>query len=127
MTTLSKRVVFWTPRALAIAYSAFISLFALDALTEGHGFWEILPALTMHLLPTFVIIVVLILAWQWEWVGTTFYAAAALLYVIWVLQRPLSAAIRLNWILTIAGPAFLIATLFLVNWLKHGELHPKRL
>jgi hypothetical protein len=33
----------------------------------------------------------------------------------------------LIWILAIAGPALAIAVLFLVNWLKRGELHaPKR-
>jgi len=126
MTSLSKRMLFWMPRALAIAYIAFISLFALDAFSEGHGFWQILLALTMHLVPTFVLIVVLVLAWRWEWVGTTFYGAAGLLYVIWVLQRPISDAIRLLWILTIAGPAFLVAALFLANWSKHGELHAER-
>jgi hypothetical protein len=125
VTTLYKRMLFWAPRALAIAYIAFISMFALDVFSEGHGFWEILLALTMHLIPTFVLIVVLILAWRWEWVGTTFYAAAGLLYIIWVLQHPLSAAIKLLWILTIAGPVLLVAALFLANWLKHGELHTK--
>jgi hypothetical protein len=29
---------------------------------------------------------------------------------------------RLTWILLIAGPAFVIAGLFLANWLKRGEL-----
>jgi hypothetical protein len=29
---------------------------------------------------------------------------------------------RLIWILMIAGPAFVIAGLFLANWLKRGDL-----
>src|ERR1035438_6226099 len=91
VTKLSKGTLFWTPRALAIAYIAFISLFALDVFGEGRGFWEILLRLTMHLVPTFVLIVALLLAWRWEWVGATLYAGAGMLYVIWVLQRPLSA------------------------------------
>jgi hypothetical protein len=119
-------MLFWTPRALAIAYIAFISLFALDVFQEGRGFWEIFFRLTMHLIPIFVLIAALLLAWRWEWVGTTLYAGAGMLYVTWVLKRPISPAVRLNWILTIAGPAFVVAALFLANWLKHGELHARR-
>jgi len=125
MTSLYSWTLFWAPRVLSIAYIAFLSLFALDVFGEEHGFWRILLALTMHLIPTFVLIVALLLAWRWEWVGAILYAGAGMLYVIWVLQRPLSAAIRLNWILAIAGPALVVAALFLANWLKHGELHAK--
>jgi hypothetical protein len=47
------------------------------------------------------------------------------MWVLWV-PRPLSAAIKLTWILTIAGPVFVIAALLLANGLKHRELHAKR-
>jgi hypothetical protein len=128
MTSLYRRTLFWAPRVLSIAYIAFLSMFALDVFGEKHGFWGTLLALTMHLIPTFVLIAGLLLAWRWEWIGATLYAAAGMLYVVWVLwvPRPLSAAIKLTWILTIAGPVFVIAALFLANWLKHGELHVKR-
>jgi hypothetical protein len=58
------------------------------------------------------------------YVEAAFYAAAGLLYVTWVLStsRPVPPAMRLTWILLIAGPAFVIAGLFLANWLKRGEL-----
>ncbi len=125
MTSLYSWTLFWAPRVLSIAYIAFLSLFALDVFGEEHGFWRILLALTMHLIPTFVLIVALLLAWRWEWVGAILYGGAGMLYVIWVLHRPLSPALRLTWILTIAGPAFVVAALFLANWLKHGELHAK--
>jgi len=127
MTSLYRRTLFWAPRVLSIAYIAFLSMFALDVFGEKQGFWGTLLALTMHLIPTFVLIAGLLLAWRWEWIGATLYAAAGMLYVMWVLwvPRPLSAAIKLTWIVTIAGPVFVIAALFLANWLKHGELHAK--
>ena len=128
MTSLYRRTLFWAPRVLSIAYIAFLSMFALDVFGEKQGFWGTLLALTMHLIPTFVLIAGLLLAWRWEWIGATLYAAAGMLYVMWVLwvPRPLSAAIKLTWIVTIAGPVFVIAALFLANWLKRGELHAKR-
>jgi hypothetical protein len=78
----------------------------------------------MHLIPSFVLIAALVLAWRWEWIGAALYAAAGLLYVGWVvsMSRPVPAAIRLIWVLTIAGPAFVIAGLFLANWLKRGDI-----
>ena len=124
MTQLSKRALFWTPRALSILFIAFLSLFALDVF-DGHlGFWQTALALTMHLIPSFVLIAALVLAWRWEWIGAALYGTAGLMYVGWVvsLSRPVPPAIRLNWILAIAGPAFVIAGLFLANWLKRGDL-----
>jgi len=106
-------------------YIAFLSMFALDVFSEEHGFWRILAALSIHLIPSFVLIVGLILAWRWEWIGAALYAAAGVLYVATTVGRPVAPAIKMNWILTIAGPTFLVAALFLANWLKHDELHPK--
>ncbi|MGA2769783.1 MAG: hypothetical protein ABSG26_03105 [Bryobacteraceae bacterium] len=124
MTQLSRRALFWTPRALSIVFIAFLSLFALDVFDEHLGLWRTVLALTMHLIPSFVLIAALVLAWRWEWIGAALYAAAGLLYVGWVvsMSRPVPAAIRLIWVLTIAGPAFVIAGLFLANWLKRGDI-----
>jgi hypothetical protein len=67
----------------------------------------------MHLAPVFVVLAILLLAWRWEWVGALFYACAGLLYVALVTSRSRPAAIQLTWILAIAGPAFVIALLFM--------------
>jgi hypothetical protein len=124
MTQLSKRALFWTPRALSIVFIAFLSLFAMDVFDEHLGLWRTVLALTMHLIPSFVLIAALVLAWRWEWIGAALYAAAGLLYVGWVvsMSRPVPPAMRLIWILTIAGPAFVIAGLFLANWLRRGDI-----
>jgi hypothetical protein len=34
--------------------------------------------------------------------------------------------VRVSWALLIAGPAFVIAALFLANWMKHDELRAVR-
>jgi len=124
MTQLSKRALFWTPRALSIVFIAFLSLFALDVFDEHLGLWRTVLALTMHLIPSFVLIAALVLAWRWAWIGAALYGVAGSLYVWWVvsMSRPVPPAMRLIWILTIAGPAFAIAGSFLANWLKRGDL-----
>ena len=123
MTGLSERVLFWTPRILSIAYIVFLSLFALDVFREGYSFWRTGLALVIHLIPALVLVVVLILAWRWEWIGAALYASAGTLYVITVLPLRIPPAAKFNWILTIAGPAFLLAAMFLANWWRHCELH----
>ena len=103
-------------------------MFALDVFDEHLGFWPTVLALLMHSLPSIVLIAALILAWRREWVGSVLYAGAGLLYVIWAatVQRPVPVSARLAWMLTIAGPAFVIAILFLLNWRKHEELRALR-
>jgi hypothetical protein len=124
MSNVSKRALFWTPRVLSIVYIAFLSIFALDVFGEHLGFWPTLQHLLLHLLPCFALLAVLILAWRWEWIGAAFYAIWGCFYVVWVasVARPWSPTMRLNSALIIAGPAFVAAVLFLINWLKHGEL-----
>jgi hypothetical protein len=122
MSSFSKGALYWTPRALSIAFVVFLSLFALDVFDEHLGFWRTALALAMHLIPSFVLIAALVLAWRWEWIGAALYGAAGLLYVAQVMPRRMPLAIRLNWILVIAGPAFMIAGLFLANWLKRSAI-----
>jgi hypothetical protein len=125
MSTVSKKILFWTPRVLSIALIAFLSLFALDVFDQGYSFRQTLLALCIHLIPTFVLIAVLVLAWKWEWIGAVLFAAAGFLYIAMVVPRPMPAAIKLSWILPLSGPAFLIAVLFLVNWFKRGTLRAR--
>ena len=113
-----KKLLYWTPRALSIAFILFLSLFALDVFGQGRGFWETLVALTMHLIPSMVLTVAVLLAWRWEWIGTLLFGGAGTLYIVWVVNRHLPLAIKMSWILTIAGPAFLVAALFLLSWWK---------
>ena len=124
MFGFSKRMLFWTPRILSLVFIVFLSLFALDVFGGNLGFWQTALALTMHLLPVFVLIVALILAWRWEWIGAAIYAAAGLLYVFLVVTRshPDQPAMKVIWILTIAGPALVIAALFWINWINHDKL-----
>jgi hypothetical protein len=113
MTAYSRRILVWTPRALVILFAGFLSLFALDVFGEGHGFWGTFLALTMHLVPTAIVLAVLALAWHWEWIGAAGFGSAGLLYAATAWRHP-------SWVLTISGPLFLIAALFLVSWLTRG-------
>jgi hypothetical protein len=116
MSTLSAKILYWSPRGLCIAFSLFLSLFALDVFGEGLGVWRTAIALVMHLMPVFVLLLALALAWRWEWVGAVTFSAAAALYMWWAGWN------HRYWWPGIAGPAVVIGVLFLVNWIKRDEL-----
>ena len=122
MTEVSKKVLYWTPRGLCIAFALFLSMFAMDVFGEGLGFWRTLFALFMHLIPVFVVLLVLALAWRWEWIGAVFLTVLGCLQIRLMLSRHMHWE---SWAF-IAGPLFVIAALFLVNWLKRTELHARR-
>jgi lysylphosphatidylglycerol synthetase-like protein (DUF2156 family) len=119
MTTSSKRLLFWAPRALCIAYAIFLSLFALDVFGEGYGFWQTLLALLIHLVPVYIVLVVLAMAWRWEWIGAAGFSGLAMYYAKGTWRR------HPDWVMSIAGPLLIIAVLFLANWLKHDELRER--
>ena len=52
-----KRLLFWMPRILCIAFAVFVSLFALDVFGEGYDFFETILAFVIHLIPTGIILV----------------------------------------------------------------------
>jgi len=111
----ARRLLFWSPGVLCIAFALFVSLFALDVLNEGLGLWKTILALSIHLIPTAFIVVVLALSWRWEWVGGILYIATGIYYLI-------EARHHSDWIVVISGPLFLVGALFLLNWLKRAEI-----
>lgn len=116
MNVPCNRTLFWAPRVLCILFIAFVSLFALDAFEESHGFRQIVVDLTIHLIPTLVMVAALVAAWRWEWVGTVTFTLCGVFF---------TGIVRGSWFLAVLFvlPCFLIACLFFVNWLKRKG-HP---
>lgn len=56
---------YWLPRILAICFTVFISLFALDVLGQPGWFLGLL----IHLVPAYILIAVTVLAWKNEMLG----------------------------------------------------------
>jgi C4-dicarboxylate transporter len=67
MTEVSKKLLYWAPRGLCLAFALFLCLLvAAEVFTQGLGFWRTLLALFMHLIPVFGLLLILALAWRWE-------------------------------------------------------------
>jgi hypothetical protein len=110
-----KRVLYWSPRILCIAFALFVSLFGLDVFNEGLGLWKTILALSIHLIPTAFIVVVLALSWRSEWVGGVLFVAVGILYAIGARHHP-------SWVVVMSGPLFLVGALFLLNWSRRAEI-----
>lgn len=113
MKILTKRILFWSPRLLCIAFAAFLTMFAMDVFGQGYGFWGTFLAFIMHQIPVFVLLLILLFAWRWEWVGAVLFAAAGVFYLVMAWGE-----FDLVVYASITGPLFLIAILFLINWIK---------
>lgn len=112
--------LWWLPRVLAILFTGFLGIFALDVFGEGHGLLETLVGLLMHLLPAFLVALTLALAWRWEVPGGLLFIGLGMFYLVRFWGRFHWSAYAL-----IAGPALLIGCLFLLHWkYRLGTGHP---
>ena len=93
-----------------------MSAFALDVFSEKQSLETLLLSLLIHLVPAAIIVLVLVFAWRWEWVGALVFGGFGIVYWLRDVRHP-------NWVVVISGPLFFVAALFLVNWVKHDELH----
>lgn len=99
----------WVPRALALAFTAFLSLFALDAFEGVDGFAERAVALVLHLVPSALCLVLVALAWRRPWIGAAGFGVLAVAYASSAWSHP-------SWVLVISGPLALVALAYLVAW-----------
>jgi len=118
MSRSAARLLFWSPRILAIALAIFLSLFALEAVNEFHGLWRTALAFSIGLVPALIVVAVLAAAWKWEWIGALAFAMLAAWYSLTALHRhfPLST------FLAIPLPLLVIAGLFMANWIERANL-----
>ena len=114
---LAKKILYWTPRVLTILYITFISIFALDVFGE-YGFPEVLVALFMHLVTTFILIIILIIAWKRELIGGVILMALGILFTIFFKTYE-----ELINFLLISLPVFLVGGLFLLNHYQNSKNH----
>ncbi len=79
---MKSKLLKWIPRILGIAYVLFLSMFALDVFSEYSKITDILIALFMHLIPSFVFLAILILAWKRPFGGGVIFIILTLLFTL---------------------------------------------
>lgn len=115
MNFRSCKILYWIPRILSLLFAFFIGLFALDVLNENFSTGKTIVAFSIHLIPTYIVLLFTIIAWKREGIGSMLFTIIGLAYIFNFKDQPfLTYAI-------ISGPLFLIAILFLVNNFLYGR------
>ncbi|MDD5681360.1 MAG: hypothetical protein PHI59_09005 [Candidatus Omnitrophica bacterium] len=121
----NNKLLFWTPRILGIMFVLFLMMFSLDVFQSGLTLWQIVVGLFMHNIPALLLLIVLVISWKHEIVGGIVFILAGLFYVLMLTIDSKFEWYMLSWAITIAGPAFLVGILFLMNWRNKRNLRHK--
>jgi hypothetical protein len=82
--------------------------------------------LLIHNIPTFILLFVLLISWKYEIVGGIVFILAGIFYIIMILINQMRNSFEwymISWSLIVAGPAFFIGILFIINWLRKRNHH----
>ena len=115
------KFLYWIPRIFSILFILFLAMFSLDVFESCNGFLECALALFMHNIPVLILAIILIIAWKHELVGAVSFALGGLLYIAQMVFNTLTNSFEwymISWSIMIAGPAFILAFLFYLNWKK---------
>jgi hypothetical protein len=122
----SMKLLYWSPRILAIVAILFISIFALDAFEPGRPFSEQLVAFLIHLVPSFILLAILLLAWKRELAGGILFALIGLATTPWVFMHNYrmnhSIWMSLLIILMITIPFVVVGGLFIWDHFRRRRL-----
>ena len=121
MKKRADKSLYWAPRILSIIFILFLAMFSLDIFGNGYTFWQTIVGLLMHNIPVFFLIAILVVSWKHEIAGGIAFILAGMLYIILLLMNRQLEWYMLSWAAIVAGPAFLIGILFLINWHKKKE------
>ena len=113
-----RNILFWTPRVLGIVIAGLLTLLSTDVFGEGYPFWQSILGFLIHMLPAFAVILVIVLAWRWEWVGALGFIA----FAVWYIALTWSSDMHWSAYAILTGVPGLIGILFLVGWVKRGEV-----
>jgi len=108
----------WMPRILSIVFILFLMIFSLDVFEPGLGAREIAIGLFMHNIPALILLAVVVISWKHEIVGGVVFILAGIAYIAMMLATGRFGVGMWLSFLIIAGPAFLIGILFILNWMK---------
>ena len=110
--------LFWTPRGLGILIVGLLTLLSTDVFVEGYPFWQAIGGFLIHMLPAFAVLLLLVFAGRWEWIGALGFIA----FGVWYVAITWSNDMHWSAYAILSGIPILIGILFLVGWVKRGEV-----
>lgn len=105
---MNSRLLYYAPRILGIGGILFISLFALDVFGQGYSVVDTIIGLTIHLIPSMILLGTLMIAWKYEFIGGMLFIALSAIPFMF-LDNVLVANLALS------VPFFLTGCLFVMH------------
>ena len=119
-------ILHWIPRGLCLLSILFISIFSLDVFEEHTSLGKQLIALSIHLIPSYILIGILLLAWKWELAGGILLCAIGAIFtpiIFWknyTMNQSILTSLSINALITLP---FIISGVFFI----YSNLHKKKL
>ena len=109
----------WVHRIICILSILLISVFALDAFDPGHTIKQQLINFSIHLVPSFILLIFLFVAWKWEYIGGIIFIiiGLGLSPFIFIMNYKMNHSIWMSIgnIMLITFPFVVIGILFLIS------------
>ena len=118
MRLFIRQTINWLPRILGVLFSVFLGLFATDVFNEVYKIRQAVGAFIIHLLPSIFLFTFTLIGWRWPRWGAFLFAITGLIFVMYF-KNPWPIDIIL------AGPQFLVAILFGINFLLKNKQKSK--
>lgn len=122
MNSKIAQLIYWLPRILSILFIAFLAMFSLDIFDGNYGFWGTILGLFMHNIPVFILITLLIFSWKREWLGGIVFILGGIILMLTNALKNNFEWYMISYTFIIAGPAFLIGILFLIDWQRKKKI-----
>jgi len=105
-----QKILFWTPRILAIAFILFLTMFSLDVFGGSESIWQQIGGFFVHSIPSFVLLAILLISWKSSrgYVAGFIFTGAGIYWLI------VSRSFVSTW--PISLPAIVVGLLFLWDW-----------
>jgi hypothetical protein len=118
--------LYWLPRVLCIAAILFVSIFALDAFSTKQTIWQNIGDFTIHLVPSFILLLILIIAWKYELTGGIIFTVTGIFMTPFIYNHNrsinhFSIAESINVVLLITFPFIVIGVLFILSHFKKAR------
>ncbi len=109
----------WAPRIICILSILWISAFALDAFDSSLTIKQQLINFSIHLIPSFILLIFLFVAWKWEFIGGIIFIiiGLGLSPFIFIMNYKMNHSIwmSIGIIMLITFPFVVVGMLFLVS------------
>ncbi len=103
------RLLRWLPRMLGILVCLFLSMFSLDAFSDGKSIVDGIADFAVHIAPVSILFAVVALSWRRPLIGGIVFTGVAACYAYVARAHP-------SWVFLIGGPLLSVGLLWVWSW-----------